>query len=287
MRFLSAAETRQALPMSMAIDAMRSAFGPDTEIPARQPVGQSLVMPGRVGAMSAVKVVSTVPGNPVGIVVVFDSTGTPVGVADGATITAIRTGAGAGLATDLLAPPDATSMAMIGAGAMARDQIRAVREVRDIERIVVWSRDRSNAVAVAHEFDAEVAATPQDAVEAIDIVTTATPSREPLFAGGDLPARVHVNAIGAYLPSMAEIPPEFVREAFVVVDDVAAAAAEAGDLIQAEREADIDIATLLAMTAPPRHDRTLFKSVGVASQDVSAAAAALRMAQRMGIGTVV
>lgn len=272
--------------MADAIASMREAFGSDTEAPLRQQVGSSLVMPGRSGDDIAVKVVSTVPGNPVGLVAVFDREGAAVGIVDGPTITAIRTAAAAGLATDLLAPHDASSFAMIGAGAMARDQILAVREVRDIDRLVVWSRESSKAQALASEFGGQAAPTPAEAVRGIDIVTTATPSETPLFAEDDLSERAHINAIGAYTPDMIEIPSEFVREAFVVVDDAAAASVEAGDLIQAGRAPDLDMAALLAMPLVPPHDQSLYKSVGVATMDVAAAAAALHNAEHLGIGTV-
>jgi ornithine cyclodeaminase len=273
--------------MADAIASMREAFGPDTEAPLRQQVGSSLVMPGRIGDSIAVKVVSTVPGNPVGLVAVFDREGTPVGIVDGPTITAIRTAAAAGLATDLLTPHDASSIAMIGAGAMARDQILAVCEVRDIDRIVVWSRELSKAQALASEFEGQAVATTAKAVQSADIVTTATPSATPLFTEADLSERVHINAIGAYTPDMVEVPPEFVMEAFVVVDDADAASVEAGDLIRAGRVPDLDIAALLTMPSIPPHGRTLYKSVGVATMDVAAAAAALRNAEYLGIGMTV
>jgi ornithine cyclodeaminase/alanine dehydrogenase-like protein (mu-crystallin family) len=286
-RILRATETRAALAMADAIASMRMAFGSDTEAPLRQLVGQSLVMPGRVGDIAGVKVVSTVPGNPTGIVIVLDVDGSPVGIADGPTITSIRTAAGAALATDLLAPADATSMAMIGAGAMARDQIAAVHEVRTMNRIVVWSRDESKAHALAEEFGGETAPTPAEAVHGVDIVTTATPSTLPLFDDDDLQRLVHINAIGAFTPDMAEIPAEFVRQAFIVVDDITAAAVEAGDLIQAGCTPDTDMCDLLGMASIPVHDRTFFKSVGIATQDVAAAATALSNAERMGLGVVV
>lgn len=273
--------------MADAIASMREAFGPDTEAPLRQQVGSSLVMPGRAGDSIAVKVVSTVPGNPVGLVAVFDRDGVPVGIVDGPTITAIRTAAAAGLATDVLARRDASSFAMIGAGAMAKDQILAVREVRDIDRIVVWSRELSKAQAVASEFEGQAVPSIAEAVQSADIVTTATPSETPLFAESDLSQQVHINAIGAFTPDMVEVPPAFVTGAFVVVDDADAAAVEAGDLIQAGRTPDLDIAALLTATSIPQHDRTLYKSVGVATMDVAAAAAALRNAEQMGTGMTV
>ncbi len=273
--------------MEDAIVSMRNAFGSDTEAPLRQQLGSSLVMPGRVGDTTGVKVVSTVPGSPVGLVAVFDREGAPIGIVDGPTITAVRTAAAAGLATDLLAPRNASSIAMIGAGAMARDQILAMFEIRDIDRVVVWSRDASRAQALASEFSGEAVPTPQQAVHGADIVTTATPSTSPLFARTDLMDHVHINAIGAYTPDMIEVPPEFVRDAFVVVDSLDAAATEAGDLIQAGRSPDLDIGALLTVTSIPQHARTLFKSVGVATMDVAAAAAALTNAERMALGTVV
>ncbi len=273
--------------MEDAIDALRTAFGPDTDAPQRQLVGNSFIMPGRVQQHVAVKVVSTVPGNPAGICAVFDGEGTPLGLVDGPTLTAIRTGAVAGLATGILAPSHATTFAMIGAGAMARDQIAAIREVRDIERIVVWSRDHTKAAVVADEAGGSTARTPADAVRGADIVTTATPSTTPLFDAAALQSHVHVNAIGAFTPAMVEIPPEFVRDAFVVVEDRAAAAREAGDLIQAGKKPDATLAELLAEPPTGQHERTLFKSVGVAPMDVATAVRALENAEEMGLGIVV
>lgn len=106
MRFLDAAATRAALPMADAIAAMEAAFHDDRDTPQRILLGSSLFMPGRVAGYSGIKVVSTVPGNPVGLVIAFDGDGNPLGMIDGSTLTAIRTGAGAGLATRLLAAED-------------------------------------------------------------------------------------------------------------------------------------------------------------------------------------
>jgi ornithine cyclodeaminase len=244
-------------------------------------------MPGRVGDSVAVKIVSTVPGEPMGLTAVFNGKGEPTGIVDGPTLTAIRTAAGAGLATDLLASPKASSMAMIGAGTMAKDQILAVREVRNIDKVVIWSRDSSRSQLLAAEVGGEVSATSAEAVRGVDIVTTATPSRAPLFSGTDVAKQVHINAIGSFTPEMVEIPASFVRSAFVVVDDMDGAASEAGDLIQASRAPDLDIGALLALPRTRAHSRTLFKSVGVATMDVAAAVIALRNAERMDLGTVV
>lgn len=285
MRYLGPADLRAALPMGAAIEAMVIAFGDDREVPARIQIGQSLFMPGRVGGMTGIKVVSTVPGSPTGIVVVFDGSGRPIGLVDGPTLTAIRTGAGAGLATRLLARPEAHTMAMLGCGSMAADQVAAVREVRTIERILVWSRDSARAEALAAQIGGVTVDDPTSAVSAADIVTTATPALEPLFEDTAVQPGTHINAIGAFTPHMVEIPQETVSRAFVVVDDMAAAAREAGDLIQAAREPDATLGDLLTgRIGSSGAQVTLFKSVGIASQDVAAAAEALARADELGCG---
>ena len=285
MLYLDAAATRAALSMGAAIESMEAAFGDDREGPLRVLLGGSLFMPGRAGADSGVKVVSVVPGNPVGIVVVFGADGSPIGLVDGPVLTAIRTGAAAGLATRLLARTDAAVLAMLGAGVMAFDQIEAVRAVRPIKRILVWSRDLGRASELADRVGGEAVANADAAVKAADIVSTATPSLLPLFNDDAVKAGTHINAVGAYTPEMCEIPPETVRRAYVVVDDIEAAEAEAGDLIQADRPPVCTIGDVLQGRHPQvGEDVTMFKSVGIASQDVAAAIVALRRAETLGLG---
>ena len=285
MLYLDAAATRSALSMAAAIESMEVAFGDDREVPLRALLGGSLFMPGRAGSESGVKVVSVVPGNPVGIVVVFGADGSPVGLVDGPVLTAIRTGAGAGLATRLLARADSKVLAMLGAGAMAFDQIEAVKAVRSIKRTLVWSRDLGRAAALAERVNGEAVANADEAVAAADIISTATPSLLPLFIDDAVKPGTHINAVGAYTPEMCEIPAETVRRAYVVVDDLAAAEAEAGDLIQADRPPVCTIGDVLAGRHPQvGEDVTMFKSVGIASQDVAAGIVALRRAGSLGLG---
>ena len=208
---------------------------------------------------------------------------------DGPTLTAIRTAAGAGLATRLLARPDARTMAMLGAGAMAYDQVVAIKEVRPILDVLVWSRNPDHAAALAARVGGQVADDPSEAVAAADVVSAATPSHQPLFSPTAVRPGTHLNAVGAFTPVMCEIPPEVVHTARVFVDDLAAAAAEAGDLLQADRTPDGTIGDLVAGRITGRGDAeqiTFFKSVGIASQDVAAGAAALHTAERLGLGTV-
>ncbi len=269
-----------------AVEAMSEAFSPDTDTPLRVQLGSSLFMPGRAGTTSGIKVVSIVPGNPVGIVVVFDADGSPVGLVDGPTLTAIRTGAGAGLATSILASDSVTTLAMLGAGAMAYDQIEAVRAVRPVERVLVWSRNRVNADALAERIGGEAVDDPNEAVQQAHIVSCATPATHPLFVDGSVRPRTHINAVGAFTPSMVEVPPETVNRAYVVVDDYEAAAAEAGDLIQADRQPNASLTEVLTGSNPQiGEDVTFFKSVGIGPQDVAAARRALENAAKLGIGT--
>lgn len=276
--------------MPEAIKAMQVAFGDDRELPPRTLVGGSLFMPGRAGKYLGIKVVSIVPGNPAGIVAVFGSDGSPIGIVDGPTLTAIRTGAACGLATKLLARNDASVLAMFGAGAMAFDQIDAVLSIRTVTRVILWSRDPAKSAALAERMHAigvraEMAASPDRAVAEADIVSCATPSKEPLFSDDAVKPGTHINAVGAFTPEMCEVPAATVRRSYVVVDDLAAAAAEAGDLLLAHRTPSSTLGDVLAGRHPQIvEDVTFFKSVGIASQDVAAGAAALVNAEKRGLG---
>jgi ornithine cyclodeaminase/alanine dehydrogenase-like protein (mu-crystallin family) len=171
---------------------------------------------------------------------------------------------------------------------MARDQVRGVLEVRPVSTLLVWSRNRSHAEELAAALGGTTVTDPSEAVAAADIVSTATPATEPLFDPAAVRPGTHINAIGAFTPQMAEIPAQVVLRARVLVDDLAAAAEEAGDLLRAGVLPAGTIADLIAGRVRGRRsdgEITLFKSVGIASQDVAAAGAALENAARLGIGT--
>jgi ornithine cyclodeaminase len=273
--------------MADAIRAMEHAFSAEAETPLRTTVGSSLVMPGRLDDVIAVKVVSTAPGHPAGIVVVFGPDGTPLGLVHGPTLTAIRTGAVCGLATALLAPEEARTMAMLGAGAMAYDQIQAVRAVRPIDRVIIWSRNPVNARMLAEMVGGEHVEDADEAAAQADVISCATPATSPIFSESSAREGSHVNAIGAFTPEMVELAPDLLERAYVVVDDLEAASSEAGDLIQAGRLPNTTLRELLAGTSPEiGEDVTVFKSVGVAAQDVAAAHLALVNADQLGVGTL-
>jgi ornithine cyclodeaminase len=207
-------------------------------------------------------------------------TGRPVFTADGGEITALRTGAVSGLATSLLAAPDARRLTVIGAGRQAATQADAVLAVRPIERVTVVSRTPAHAAAFAERLrerapgvEVRTAATPDDAVTDADVVCCATSAVRPLFRTSSLPASVHVNAVGSFRAGMSELPPDLLAAASVVaVDDLAGCLEESGEVIGAVA-AGLDVASirplgeLSAVAQPVREGRTVFKSVGCAVLD--------------------
>lgn len=289
---LSAADVRQAVSMSTAIDAVRASFrdlvAGNFEMPTRTVLsdGRFLVMAAHhLPTRSAM--VKTLSLN-------FDSrTPSILGtvtwtnlddaiqvVADAPAVTTLRTGAVTGVATELLAPRDASSCAVIGAGAQGADQVRAVHAVRPLAELTIADTDiaRADGLAqvLADEFGGDVKiSTATDTAEAVrdkEIVCCATTAREPLFRLEELPAVVHVNAIGAFRPTMRELPDELLADAAVVIDERAAALEEAGEVIHALEAGAIQIDDLSelghALERPrPDADRTVFKSVGIAVQD--------------------
>ena len=321
LRFLSAADVARALPMKDAVEAMRDAFRqlstgravvpPRTHIETTDPRGDALFMPSYLpGARRMGTKIVTLFGSNAdlglpriqAVMVVLDAaTGSPLAVMDGASLTAIRTGAASGVATDLLARPGAAVVAVFGAGPQARTQLEAVCAVRPIRRARVFDPNAARARALAQEmaerlgFPVEAAASASEALAGADVVCTATTASEPVCADGDLAPGAHVNAIGSYKPSVREIPSETVRRARVVVDYLPAALAEAGDLLVPMAEGligeDHVYAELGEIVAGKKKGRespdeiTLFKSVGVAVQDLAAADRALARAERLDLGT--
>ncbi|HXV87404.1 MAG TPA: hypothetical protein VD793_11915 [Gemmatimonadales bacterium] len=304
---LDAAQVRAALPMRLAIDAMRQAFAllaqGRVDLPVRTQVslpggaGSFLVMPVRADTAYGLgaKLVTVLPGNsaagrPVvqAVVVLLDQvTGELVALLEGTSLTAIRTGAASGLATDLLARKDARRLTIIGSGVQARTQLEGVCAVRDIERVTIWSRTREHARQFAADVRAvgvvpevEVAGTVAAAVEDADVMCLATSALRPVLAAWDVPEGVHVNAIGSFRPDMQEFEPALLQRARVVVDQKEAALAEAGEVIEAVRgglvnQADLlELGQVLAGQVTGRESAaqiTVFKSVGLAVQDLAAA----------------
>jgi ornithine cyclodeaminase/alanine dehydrogenase-like protein (mu-crystallin family) len=236
--------------------------------------------------------------------VIDPDTGEPLALINGEALTALRTGAGGGLATDLLARPDASVVAVFGSGVQARAQLEAACAVRQVKEVRIFGRTPSSVEAFAAEVAAwpgaprvAIAGSRKEAVSGADIVIAATTSEKPVFDGRDLSPGAHVTGVGSYAPHMQEVDEETVRQAKIVVDSLQACLAEAGDLIVALEKnviSKLDIHAELGQIVngerPARESReeiTFFKSVGVAVQDAAAANAVLRAAEAQGLGTVV
>ncbi len=318
LRVLTQDDVRSAITMRQAIDAMRQAFGQlsagHARVPLRLPLetekGVTLFMPAylqRTGDLGA-KIVSVYGDNPArglpminALVLVLDNqTGMPLALMDGTYLTALRTGAGSGLATELLAREDAEVAAVFGAGAQARTQLEAVRAVRPIREVRIVSRTRASAQRFASEIegiDVRVMDDRSAAVRGADIIVAATTSSTPVFDGRDVEPGTHINGIGSYTPAMQEVDAAVVQRAKIVVDQREAALEEAGDLIIPIRQGLIRAEDIYAELGEivngekagrtSDDEITFFKSVGNAAQDVVTARWALEAAEERGLGTLV
>jgi len=286
-----------------------------TQLPVDRHEGVAIFMPAYLSESDdlAIKIVSVFPRNLdkglptiyALVVVVEASTGRPLAAMDGTYLTALRTGAASGAATNLLARQNARVAAIFGAGTQGRTQLLGVCEVRDIKRVWVYDVNLEAAGRYIQEMKGQgrvpdelrVASSPAQAVREADVICAATTTKAPLFADADLKAGVHINGIGSFTPEMQEIPEETVRRAKVVVGSREGCLAEAGDLIIPLRKGLIsedhiyaELGEIVAGAKPGRESEeeiTFFKSVGNAVQDVSVARRVLREAERMGLGTEV
>lgn len=307
LKFLSAEDVSDLLPITDAIDAMRDAFreisSGNARIPLRTHIdlpeknAGALFMPGYLAGPNilGIKIVTLFADNPnenlpfihAIMVVMNGQTGEPFAVLDGEQLTAIRTGAASGLATDLLARKNAEVLTVFGAGIQGRTQINAVAAVRTLKQVYIIDTDPAKANQLTSQLSSIypfpiVMSDPEQAVSASDIICTATTSAQPLFLPALVRPGTHINAIGAYQPDKREIPAATVARALVIVDERRACLTEAGDLILAEHEGYINtnhIAAELGEVVLGKHPGrtsekqiTLFKSVGNAAQDLAAAA---------------
>ncbi len=323
LRILNAQDVRELLPMAECIAAMRDAMialsHRSVAIPQRiisalpDGTGYFACMPGSCSepAVDGAKVVTLLPGNPAagrpaiqGVVLLFDhATGAPAALLDGAEITALRTAAVSGLATQLLAREDARSHGVLGAGVQARVHVDAIRVARPHAReVLVWARGAGNARAFAEAESGRTglrirAVADAREAAACDIVSACTGATEPVLRGDWLRPGAHVNLVGAHQPTHREADTQAVVRSTVYVDLMESAMKEAGDLLipigegafARERIAG-ELGQLAAGEVPGRtspQQVTLFKSLGVVAQDLFAGWAALRAAQARGRGVEV
>jgi ornithine cyclodeaminase len=318
---VSGVDVQRALPMSECIEAvaraMRALSSGGADVPLRTvmhlPGGRNFfgVMPGYLGDPRGVgaKIITVYPDNAkrglpshLGLVVLFDAEiGFPLAVMDAAEITAIRTAAASAVATRALARKDASHLAILGTGEQAVTHLEAISKVRTLHLVRVWGRSIEKAECFAEaqgqrlSVRVEVSKTAEAAVKGADIVCTVTASPEPVLNGSWLARGAHVNLVGASRLNAREADDDVVTESRFFVDSRTSARSEAGELKHAMdaglvNESHIlgEIGDVLSGSVVGRtgdHDITVYKSLGVAAQDLAAAHVIYERAVRDGIGT--
>jgi ornithine cyclodeaminase/alanine dehydrogenase-like protein (mu-crystallin family) len=315
------ADVRRALPMSDCIEAvdraMRAFSNGGADVPLRTimqlPGGRNFfgVMPGYLDDPRGLgaKILTVYPDNTkhglpshIGLVVLFDTeTGIPLAVMDAAEITAIRTAAASAVATRALARKDASHLAILGTGEQAVTHLEAISKVRTLRTVRVWGRSTGKTERFAQEESSrlslkiEASRTAEEAVKGADIICTVTASREPVLNGAWLERGAHVNLVGASRLFAREADDDVVAGSRFFVDSRTSARAEAGELRHAidaglvsESHVLGEIGEVLSGKVDGRtgnHDITVYKSLGVAAQDLAAAHAIYERAARDVIGT--
>jgi ornithine cyclodeaminase/alanine dehydrogenase len=320
---LSRKEIESFFTMKMCMDAVEKAFAGlsqgNVTMPQRTPIplpdksGLALFMPAHIKNLKALgaKVVTVYHENVrkhnlpavLGTILLLDEdTGFPAAIMDGGFITAMRTGASSGVATQYMARPDAAVAAIFGAGVQAFTQVLAIHEARPLRKLLVWSLDTEDARrAFARKItekigvSVELAGEPAAAVRAADIVVLATSAAEPIVNGSWFKPGTHINGIGSHTAKMRELDTLTVQRSRIVCDLTEACKAEAGDFILPAASGDWawervagNLGDVILGRIPGRtsaEEITLFKSVGLAIQDMSSAKAVFDEAIRRGIGT--
>lgn len=298
----------------IALSAGQAVMPTRLQIPVEKAQGVTLLMPAYLPSENALgtKIVSVFPENikkyncptiQAVFLLLSAETGQPLALIEAASLTALRTGAASGVATELLARPEAKVAAIFGAGVQGRTQLQAISQVRSLEKVLVYDPDKAAASRFCQEMrqsgppvpaHLESVTTPQEAVAEADIICTATTATRPVFPAESLRPGVHINAIGSFTPGMQEIPEEVVSRAKIVVDSREACLEEAGDLIiplkkglLSPRDIYAEIGDIARGKLPGRvneEEITLFKSVGLAVQDVVVAQLLLEKATRQSLG---
>jgi ornithine cyclodeaminase/alanine dehydrogenase-like protein (mu-crystallin family) len=322
-RVLRGTEVRRLLPMAACVDLMHRTMIAVSERRVVLPLRSVMVMPGELGMMGnmpgyiaepecfGVKLVSLIPRNKpphysshLGLVLLFEAEhGCPVALLDAAEITAIRTAAASGLATRLLARPEAGDLALLGAGEQARSHLEAMLAVRTLRRIRVWARDSDKAAAFAnvdgarHRVTIERSGTVREAVAGADIICTVTKAREPILMGEQLTPGVHLNVVGSSIAATAEIDTPAVAKSRFFVDYRESTVNEGGEYLRALRAGAItpehilgeigEVANGTKIGRRSSSDVTLYKSLGIAPQDLASAHYVLEKARAAGVGQII
>ena len=284
MFYLTEQDVRELLPMPEAIRMMRLAFECLAAQKGQNQPRRRLVLPntgsvlhsmaGAFGNYFGTKVYSTnAKFGAHFLFALYDArTATPLALMEANHLGQIRTGAASGYATDLMADPQAEALGIIGSGFQARTQIEAIRQVRPIKVVRIWSRNPDKRRQLAVECSATAVDTAEEAIRGAHIVVTATNSQDPVLEDDWIAPGIHVNAIGSNAANRRELPAELLRRAdMVAVDSLEQAKIEAGDLLLADSWANV----IELQTVQKRHDPeriTIFKSLGLGIEDVAAGA---------------
>ena len=311
---LDQAQVEELLTMPECIELMQETLVALAREELYQPLRSVIRPPGADGFMGlmpahrgggqpafGLKVVCIFPGNPArgldahqGAVLLFDGeTGEVRAIVNASAITAIRTAAVSAVATRALAREDARTLAILGAGVQAKSHLEAMRALHPWERIVVWSRTRGHT----EQLGVEVADTAEDALRDADVVCTTTTSREPVVRREWLKAGAHVNAVGSSIPTTRELDTATVADAALFVDRRESTLNEAGDYLFAAADGAIgpehiraELGEVLAGSAEGRRspdELTVFKSLGLAVEDLACAQFLLQRARELGRGSEV
>lgn len=313
LRVLDEDHVRRLLPMSECIELMADALGSLARGEIYMPLRTMVRPPGEESLLAlmsshrggdrrlwGLKTITLFPSNPArgldmhqGFVALFDGeTGQVRGILSTSAITAIRTAAVSGLATRLLARPGARSVAIIGAGVQGKAHVDAMRAAREFESIVGYSRTPGR---VAAELGVDEVASAEEAVRGADVVVTATSSKEPVLRREWLRPGTHVNAVGAIAPAR-ELDVDTIRDAALFVDLRESALNESAEYLVAAEEGAVgpdhiraEIGELVIGTGEGRRNEdelTVFKSLGLAVEDLVAADYVLGRAEAENVGTV-
>lgn len=314
MQFFSAEDVSRLLPMDAAIDLMEAALRElaqgEVELPLRSVMlfGERKIfghMPAWFKRQDVVgtKIITMVPGNRgrnipshQGLILLFSADhGTPLAVVDAESVTAIRTAAVSGVATRHLARPEARVLAILGTGQQARTHLQAMLTVRSFERVLVWGPHPERVAAFQEAMGPlspvriEAASSARDAVAPADVICTVTSSTTPIVAGGEVKDGAHINAVGACRPDERELDSVLMVRSRLYVDRRESAENEAGDYLIPLGEGVVgpdhivgELGDLLAGRVPGRQQPsqvTVFKSLGLALEDIASAYAIYQKGQ--------
>ena len=287
MKYLNEEQVRPLLTYEALLPAIERALIDLSAKRIQQPVrsvlsipefgGRFALMPAIDGDLMGVKLVTvyegnrTLPTHQAVIQLLSSRTGEPLVAMDGRLITEMRTAVVSALATRELGRPDAKVLAILGSGVQARSHLRAMRLVRSFRQVRVWSRTRENARRFADEFGVTAFGGAETAVRGADVVVSVSSVSEPLVRGSWLGEQTLVCAVGAVGPHMRELDDDVMRAA-VVVESREAALRESGDLLGTGQSVYAELGEILAGTKPKPPGRAVFKSLGVAAEDLAAAA---------------